>query len=185
MKGVPHALKKPASFIERGRAFYHAGQREGNAGAVDSRQPLFLWLWQGEGRNERDESDQGDHVEGRLQTIHVADLSEKRCGDATDADGKAERDPRGEADAVWQVLLAQDDHRTIGKIQSRTEDDETEDTENGAVRPCENERSGECEEEAEADEGAIAMLVAHFSADQCKECADAIVYAEEQVAEIL
>ena len=158
---------------------------KGNAGALDSRQPLFLWLWQGEGRNERDESDQGDHVEGRLQTIHVADLSEEWCGDATDADGKAERDPRGEADTVRQVLLAQDDHRTIGKIQSRTEDDEADDTENGAVRPCENERSGECEEEAETDEGAIAMLVAHFSADQCKECADAIVYAEEQVAEIL
>ena len=158
---------------------------KGNAGALERRQPLFLWLWQGEGRNERDESDQGDHVEGRLQTIHVADLSEKWCGDATDADGKAERDARGEADAVWQVLLAQDDHRTIRKIQSRTEDDEADDTENGAVRPCEKERSGECEEEAEADEGAIAMLVAHFSADQREERADAIIYAEEQVAEIL
>lgn len=158
---------------------------EENATALDSRQSLFLWLWQGEGRNEWDESDQGDHVEGRFQAIHVADLSKERRCDATDADGKAERDARGEADAVWQVLLAQDDHRTIRKIQSRTEDDEAEDTENGVVRPCENERSGECEEEAEADEGAIAMLVAHFSSDQCKERADAIVYAKEQVTEIL
>ena len=71
------------------------------------------------------------------------------------------------------------------KLPVEVAEDEAEDTENGAVRPCENERSGECEEEAEADEGAIAMLVAHFSSDQCKERADAIVYAKEQVAEIL
>ena len=163
----------------------YACQGKGNATALGSRQPLFLWLWQGEGRNERDESDQGDHVEGRLQTIHVADLSEERRCDATDADGKAERDARGEADTVRQILLPQDDHRAIRQIQSRTEDDETEDTKNGAVRPCENERSGECEEEAEADEGAIAMLVAQLSADQCEERTDAIVHTEEQVAEIL
>ena len=184
MKGALHTLKKPASFIERS-GFFHACQGEESAGALDSRRPLFLWLWQGEGRNERDESDQGDHVEGRLQTIHVADLSKERCGDATDADGKTERDPRGEADAVWQVLLAQDDHRTVSEIQSRTEYDEAENTEEGIVRPSENERSGKCEEEAEADKGTIAMLVAQLSADQREERADAIVHAEEQVAEIL
>lgn len=93
--------------------------------------------------------------------------------------------PEARPTRFGRYCLPQDDHRAIRKIQSRTEDDETEDTENGAVRPCENERGRKCEEEAEADKGAIAMLVAQLSADQCEERADAIVHAEEQVAEIL
>lgn len=43
MKGVPHTLKKPASFIGRGRAFYYACQGgKGNAGALDSRIRYFF-----------------------------------------------------------------------------------------------------------------------------------------------